>query len=211
MRARGTHITVNNVVAKAAAAAAVTATAVCLGWVIASPDSAVTSSHDPAVTCAPAQSTTGREANGLAVIETGLRMQIPTKGIVIGLTAAQQETGLLNLANPAVTASLALPNDGLAPMGHTIGVFMQGPTWGSVTERMTPSVAAEKFFTALNAMPGWQDLPEAEVIQAVQRTATPAAYTAKVTEAQAFFGEHRQTAQRAIACVAAAQRTGATA
>lgn len=209
MREVGTHI--NNVAAKAAGAVAVTATAVCLGWMIATPDNQVTASNGQAVTCAPAQATAGREANGLAVIEAGLRMQIPTKGIVIGLTAAQQETGLLNLANPAVTASLVLPNDGLAPMGHTIGVFMQGPTWGSVTERMTPSVAAEKFFTALNAMPGWQDLPEAEVVQAVQRAAAPDAYAGRVTEAQMFFGEHLETARQAIACTAAEQRAGAKA
>jgi hypothetical protein len=53
--------------------------------------------------------------NGKAVIAAGLQMKIPEKGIIIGLTTALQESGLRNLANPNVAASLAIPHEGL---GH---------------------------------------------------------------------------------------------
>ena len=88
------------------AALAVTATALV---VIATPPH---STHQAAPVCLAFGP--GPVNNGKAVIAAGVTMDIPEEGIVAALTAAMQETDLLNLANPNVPDSLVAANDGLA-------------------------------------------------------------------------------------------------
>lgn len=157
------------------------------------------------VFCAEPQTPLNRPvANGRQIIAAGRQLDMPAKGIVVGLTAAQRETGMLNLANAGVPESVALPHDRVIRVGDirdTLGVFQQGPSWGEVADRMTPKRAAEKFFTALNDLHGWAGMPEEEAAQIVQKAASADAYAASVAQAARFYTEN-------VAAVACEGRTG---
>jgi hypothetical protein len=125
--------------------------------------------------------------NGKAVIAAGLAMGVPEQGIVTGLTAAMQETELRNLANPNVSDSLAAAHDGLAVDHQAVGILQQGATWGSAEERMAPAVAAEKFYTAMRSVDGWEQMAPAELAALVQRSAWPDGYLDEVAPAREFY------------------------
>ncbi|OKH81613.1 hypothetical protein EB73_27970 [Mycobacterium sp. SWH-M3] len=131
---------------------------------------------------------------GVVIISSGLQMGIPPRGIVAGLSAAQRETGMRNVANPRVPESLTVKHDGLAVDGQAVGLFLQGPQWGSVADRMTPSVAAELFFGELQKIAGWQEMPEAVAAQKVQRTAFAGSYADDAPAAWAFYRQHVRAA-----------------
>lgn len=128
--------------------------------------------------------------NGKAVIAAGVALDVPEHGIVAGLSAAMQETRMLNLANPHVPDSLALTHDGLGADRDSVGVLQQSAAWGPPGERMSPAAAAAKFFTAMRAVPGWETLPAGELAGAVQRAAWPQAYLDDVPAARQFYREH---------------------
>lgn len=128
--------------------------------------------------------------NGKAVIAAGLALDVPEQGIVAGLTAAMQETELHNLANPNVPDSLAAAHDGLALDHQAVGILQQGATWGSAGERMTPAIAAEKFYTAMRSVEGWQQMAPAELAALVQRSAWPDGYLDEVAPAREFYRSH---------------------
>lgn len=133
----------------------------------------------------------GPVANGKAVIAAGIAKKVPEQGIVIGLTAALQETRLRNLANPNVPVSLIFPNDGVAVDRSALGILQQEQQWGPPAERMNPRIAAQRFFDAMLAVPGWQSLPAGQAAQAVQRSAYPDRYTGAVAaEADQFYRQH---------------------
>ena len=112
------------------AALAVTATALV---VIATPPHSTRQSAPVCLAFGP-----GPVNNGKAVIAAGVTMDVPEEGIVAGLTAAMQETDLLNLANPNVPDSLVAANDGLGVDQQAVGILQQTATWGSAGDRMSP-------------------------------------------------------------------------
>lgn len=128
--------------------------------------------------------------NGKAVIAAGVAMDVPEEGIVAGLAAAMQETELLNLANPNVPDSLVAANDGLGVDEQAVGILQQSASWGSARERMSPAAAAEKFFTAMRGVDGWEAMPAAELAGIVQRSAWPHAYADEVAAARQFYRAH---------------------
>ncbi len=128
--------------------------------------------------------------NGKAVIAAGLAMDVPEKGIVAGLTAAMQETELHNLANPHVPDSLAAAHDGLAVDHQAVGILQQGVAWGSASERMSPAIAAERFYTAMRSVDGWEEMQPADLAALVQRSAWPHAYLDEVSPAREFYRSH---------------------
>ena len=128
--------------------------------------------------------------NGKAVIAAGLQMKIPEKGIIIGLATAMQESGLRNLANPNVAASLAIPHEGLGHDHLSVGIMQQQPWWGSLRDLMTPGVAAQKFFTALLKIGGWQNMAPTVAAQSVQHSQFPDAYADDVAAATLFYRQH---------------------
>ncbi len=115
-------------------------------------------------------------ANAAAIVTTGQKRNVPTWGWVVAVAVAMQETHLRNLANTTVPESLTLPHDGVGHDHDSVGLFQQRPGWGTVTERMTPTVSAGKFYTALTTVDGWQRMPLTQAAQAVQRSAFPQAY-----------------------------------
>jgi murein DD-endopeptidase MepM/ murein hydrolase activator NlpD len=127
-------------------------------------------------------------ANANAIITEGLRMHVPSKGIVIALATASQESHFTNYANDGrggdllsvqdgIAASLSLPHEAVGTDHGSLGVFQQQwPWWGSMRELMTPAVAAQKFYRALLSMPAWQSEPVTFAAQSVQASAHPEAY-----------------------------------
>ena len=164
------------------AALAVTATALV---VIATPPHSTRQSAPVCLAFGP-----GPVNNGKAVIAAGVTMDIPEEGIVAALTAAMQETGLLNLANPNVPDSLVAANDGLAVDQQAVGILQQTATWGSAGDRMSPATAAAKFFTSMRDVDDWEAMPAAELAGTVQSSAFPDAYADEVPAARQFYRDH---------------------
>ncbi|SIM02911.1 cell wall-associated hydrolase, invasion-associated protein [Mycobacteroides abscessus subsp. abscessus] len=86
-------------------------------------------------------------ANGKTIIAEGLRTRTHRSGIVAALAVSMRQTEMRNLANPAVPASEALPNDGITQVRHELGIFGRTPSDGPVQTRMNPARAARSFFT----------------------------------------------------------------
>jgi hypothetical protein len=90
---------------------------------------------------------------------------------LIALITAATESELHNYANPTVSASDQLPNDGDPPGGgdhDSVGLFQQRATWGQLADRMNPTRATHRFITRLLAVPAWQTIPPGDAAQAVQ-------------------------------------------
>src|SRR4029079_5673291 len=96
---------------------------------------------------------------------------------------ALQESGLRNLANPNVPASLAIPHEGLGHDHLSVGIMQQQPWWGSLRDLMTPGVAAQKFFTSLLKIGGWQNMAPTVAAQSVQHSAFPDPFAEHVAPA----------------------------
>ncbi|MEV4495070.1 M23 family metallopeptidase [Micromonospora arborensis] len=114
--------------------------------------------------------------NAAIIIKVGQDLGVPSRGWVIALATAMQESALRNLANSTVTESLALPHEGVGADHDSLGLFQQRPGWGSVAERLTPAYAARKFYEKLVKVPSWQHRPLSVVAQKVQISAYPDAY-----------------------------------
>ena len=107
---------------------------------------------------------------------------LPAQAVVIALATALQESGLRNL-----------------PYGDrdSLGLFQQRPSqgWGSPSEILNSSYAAQQFYSHLVRVPGWWQMPLWKAAQAVQRSAYPTAYEKWQSEASAvqqFLALHRQ-------------------
>ncbi|MBQ1029512.1 M23 family metallopeptidase [Micromonospora parva] len=114
--------------------------------------------------------------NAAIIIKVGQDMGVPSRGWVIALATAMQESALRNLANSGVPESLALPHEGVGADHDSLGLFQQRPGWGSVAERLNPAYAARKFYEKLVKVQGWQGRPLTVVAQRVQVSAYPDAY-----------------------------------
>lgn len=101
--------------------------------------------------------------NAKAIIVTGITLQVPARGQIIALATALQESRLRNL-----------------PSGDrdSVGLFQQRPSqgWGTPAQLLDPLYASSKFYSALLAVPGWQQLTVTQAAQAVQKSALPDAY-----------------------------------
>lgn len=128
--------------------------------------------------------------NGRAVIAAGVQMKIPEKGIIIGLAVGLEESGLRNLANSNVPASMAIAHEGVGHDGQSVGIMQQQPWWGTLRDLMTPGVAAQKFFRALLKVGGWQNMAPTVAAQTVQQSRFPDAYAAFVAQATVFYRQH---------------------
>jgi murein DD-endopeptidase MepM/ murein hydrolase activator NlpD len=93
----------------------------------------------------------------------GAYVGVPTRGLIIAVAVAIQESSLRNRTDG--------PDDSL-------GLFQQRPSqgWGTREQLMDPVYAAKRFYTALLAVAGWQQMPLTVAGQAVQRSAYPDAY-----------------------------------
>ncbi|MGW5580763.1 hypothetical protein [Micromonospora chokoriensis] len=116
--------------------------------------------------------------NAKIIVDVGLDMKMPRRALVVALSTAMQESNLYNLASDVLPESFDYPNQGSGSDHDSVGLFQQRPSsgWGTVAELMRPSYAARAFYTALNEVPGWQDMSVTYAAQSVQISAYPDAY-----------------------------------
>ncbi|MGI5521156.1 hypothetical protein ACQEUX_09380 [Micromonospora sp. CA-259024] len=116
--------------------------------------------------------------NAKIIVDVGLEMKMPRRALVVALATAMQESNLYNLASDVLPESANYPNQGSGSDHDSVGLFQQRPSsgWGTVAELMRPSYAARAFYSALNEIPGWQDMSVTAAAQAVQISAFPDAY-----------------------------------
>ncbi|MBM0279918.1 hypothetical protein [Micromonospora tarensis] len=116
--------------------------------------------------------------NAKVIVDVGLEMKMPRRALVVALATAMQESNLYNLASDVLPESAEYPNQGSGSDHDSVGLFQQRPSsgWGTVAQLMRPSYAARAFYSALNEIPGWQDMSVTAAAQSVQISAYPDAY-----------------------------------
>ena len=116
--------------------------------------------------------------NARAIVDAGLALRMPKRGLVVAVSTAMQESDLYNLASDVLPESYDYPHQGSGADHDSVGLFQQRPSsgWGTVAELMRPAYAARAFYAALAEVPGWADLSITEAAQAVQVSAFPDAY-----------------------------------
>lgn len=140
--------------------------------------------------------------NAQVVVAVGEKMHIPPQGIVVALATALAESNLKNYANDGtgqlrgdqqnIASSLQLPHDAVGRDHGSLGIMQQQyPWWGTIQELMTPSIAARKFYEALQKVNNWQNLPVTVAAQTVQGSAFPDAYAAQEPRARALYASYR--------------------
>ncbi|HEY4225987.1 MAG TPA: LysM peptidoglycan-binding domain-containing protein [Pseudolysinimonas sp.] len=128
-------------------------------------------------------------ANARVIIQTGQRLGVPDRGIVIALAAAMQESGLRNLDYGD---------------RDSLGLFQQRPStgWGTPAQILDPGYAAELFYggqgnpnagrtRGLLDIPSWQSMSVTQAAQAVQISAYPDAYAKWESSASAWLAQLR--------------------
>jgi cell wall-associated NlpC family hydrolase len=135
-----------------------------------------TEGDDSTTACLPTAVAGGRSvsldrqqlANAGTIIATGAKLEVPSRGLVVAIATALQESQLRNLNH-----------------GHldSVGLFQQRNAWGSFAERTDPATSAAMFFTGGRAgqpglldIQGWERMSITDASQAVQRSAFPFAY-----------------------------------
>lgn len=125
-------------------------------------------------------------ANADTIVQVGRRMGVSTRGLIVGVATAMQESTLINRDH-----------------GHldSLGLFQQRDPWGSAAERMNPSTATEMFYgggrggqDGLLDIPGWDTLPVTVAADAVQSSALPGAYARWEVLAAQLVAAQAQTA-----------------
>jgi len=109
--------------------------------------------------------------NAATIAVVGKRLGLADHAVSVALATALQESKLRNL------------NYGDR---DSLGLFQQRPSqgWGPPAKILVPRLAAAAFSTRLRSVPGWQTLPVADAAQAVQHSASAAAYAPWETEAR---------------------------
>ncbi|GAA4201730.1 peptidoglycan DD-metalloendopeptidase family protein [Actinocatenispora rupis] len=124
-----------------------------------------------AARAAPAGRWTAEQtANATVIVAVGNRMHIPSRGWVIAVATAMQESSLHNLTGGD---------------RDSIGLFQQRPSqgWGTPTQLHDPAYAAHAFYAKLLQVKGWQTMPLTRAAQTVQQSAFPDAYATWETPA----------------------------
>jgi hypothetical protein len=113
---------------------------------------------------------------------------LPARAVTIALATAFQESWLRNIDYGD---------------RDSIGLFQQRPSqgWGTVEEILDPVYAANKFFSELEKVPGYLDLPVTEAAQAVQRSAFPLAYADHEPMARRFASALTGHSPAGLACL----------
>jgi hypothetical protein len=116
-------------------------------------------SHGQGIPMAASQAAIAATIAGVAQ-----RRELPDRAVTIAYAAALQETKLQNLDYGD---------------RDSVGIFQQRPSqgWGPARKLEDPVYAANKFFAALSAVPGYRRMPVYKAAQAVQRSADGDAYS----------------------------------
>ncbi|MEV1068576.1 C40 family peptidase [Streptomyces sp. NPDC050263] len=101
--------------------------------------------------------------NAKTIQATGVAMNVPTRGQIVALATALQESGLQNLDYGD---------------RDSLGLFQQRPSqgWGTAAQVRDPVHASTKFYEGLLKVSGWHSMTIAQAAQAVQKSGFPDAY-----------------------------------
>lgn len=101
--------------------------------------------------------------NATLVAAHGVRRGLPARAVSIALATAYQESKIRNLDYGD---------------RDSLGIFQQRPSqgWGSKVEVRDPHHATNRFYDALEQIPGYESMRITEAAQQVQRSAYPEAY-----------------------------------
>ena len=126
-------------------------------------------------------------ANAATITAVGIRRGMPQQAVVIALATALQESKLENR------------DDGDR---DSVGLFQQRPSqgWGTADKIKDPRYAADKFYTALKKVKGWEKMRVTDAAQRVQRSAYPNAYQKWVDESTVLARALTGHATGAVAC-----------
>lgn len=118
--------------------------------------------------------------NAATIVQVGLALGMPERGLVIALATAMQESKLYNLGH------LGERND-----HDSLGLFQQRPSmgWGTEAQVTDPVYSATAFYLALQRVPGWESMELTVAAQSVQRSAFPNAYAKWEPDATALTQE----------------------
>lgn len=99
--------------------------------------------------------------NAAAIMNAAAALGLPVQAEKIGVAVAMGESGLIVLDH----------GDAAGPDSR--GLFQQraNGAWGSLSDRMDPTISATNFFTALEKVRGWQTMTLTEAAHAVQGNA----------------------------------------
>ncbi|MCW2686179.1 MAG: hypothetical protein JWR37_1069 [Mycobacterium sp.] len=131
--------------------------------------------------------------NARTIVSVGTGMGVPTRGLVIAVATAAQESKFVNIRGGRAGA---------------YGLFQQTPTrgWGTVAQVMDPTYAATAFYAHLQRISGWQDMALTDAAQAVQRSGYPGAYAQWEQSAMVIVAA--LTGQHATGCGPQVDRPG---
>jgi murein DD-endopeptidase MepM/ murein hydrolase activator NlpD len=101
--------------------------------------------------------------NAKVIVQTGATLKVPTRGLVVAVATAMQESTLHNYDHGD---------------RDSVGLFQQRPSqgWGTRAQVMDPVYSSTQFYRHLVKVDGWQRMPLTVAAQAVQRSAFPDAY-----------------------------------
>ncbi|MEC4018263.1 C40 family peptidase [Streptomyces sp. H27-D2] len=101
--------------------------------------------------------------NAKAIQATGVAMKVPSRGQVVALATALQESGLRNLDYGD---------------RDSLGLFQQRPSqgWGTAAQIRHPVHSSTKFYEGLLKVSGWESMTVPQAAQTVQRSGFPGAY-----------------------------------
>lgn len=139
--------------------------------------------------------------NAATIAAVAVRLDLPDRAALVAIATALQESKLRNLAGGD---------------RDSLGLFQQRPSqgWGTPEQIRDPVYASERFYLALEKVPGWESMPLTEAAQRVQRSGFPTAYAAHEDQAQIYAQALTGARPRAVACRltddSARQATGAT-
>ncbi|MGC4748593.1 peptidase M23 [Micromonospora sp. DT201] len=116
--------------------------------------------------------------NAEAIVRAGRKMGVPRRGLVIAVATAMQESNLYNVASGVLPESQDYPHQGVGWDSDSVGLFQQRSSsgWGPVGQLMDPEFATRQFLTALEQVPGWEQMRLTDAAQAVQVSAFPEYY-----------------------------------
>ena len=127
--------------------------------------------------------------NARTIVQTGQKLGVPARGLLISLMSAMQESELCNQASAAVPESFTYPHQRSSVDYDSCGLFQQRTSmgWGTVKQIMDPVYSSTKFFKGLLSVSGWQSMELTLAAQAVQGSAFPYAYAKHESRARAVL------------------------
>ncbi|MEH1166156.1 peptidase M23 [Micromonospora sp. CPCC 205539] len=135
--------------------------------------------------------------NAEAIVRAGREMGVPRRGLVIAVATAMQESNLYNVASAVLPESEDYPHQGVGWDHDSVGLFQQRSSsgWGPVGRLMDPEFATRQFLTALEQVPGWEEMRLTDAAQAVQVSAYPE-----------YYQQHERRATRVVDAIVSAGR-----